>query len=130
MLFIQIFFKAFDHLDHGILIQKLDKLGLSLPVLNLMASCLEDRRQYVEYHGFGSLDVLARSGVPQGSVLGPLIFNIFVNDIVTNLDVQSLLYADDLKMSYVIGTEEDCSKIQDNLNKINNWCVLNQLPTP
>ena len=122
------FSKAFDRLDHGILVQKLDKLGLSLALLNLITSYLEDRRQYVEYHGFRSFDVLARSGVPQGSVLGPLLFNIFINDIVTNLDVQSLLYADDLKIFYVIETEEDCSKIQNNLNKINDWCVLNQLP--
>lgn len=121
------FSKAFDRLDHGILLGKLSKFGLSLALLDLITSYLENRRQYVEYRGYRSFDVLASSGVPQGSVLGPLLFNIFINDIVTELDVPSLLYADDLKIYYAIETEDDCVKLQDNLNKINDWCTLNLL---
>lgn len=96
--------------------------------LDFFSSYLENRRQYVEYRGYKSFDVLATSGVPQGSVLGPLMFVVFINDIVANLNVESLLYADDLKIYCVIENEQDCENLQNNLNKVNDWCLSNNLP--
>ena len=122
------FSKAFDRLDHGTLLEKLGKFGLSVAQLDFFSSYLENRRQYVEYRGYKSFDVLATSGVPQGSVLGPLMFVVFINDIATNLNVESLLYADDLKIYSVIENEQDCENLQNNLNMVNDWCLSNNLP--
>ena len=122
------FSRAFDRLDHAILLRKLEESGLSLPLLSLFKSYLTDRKQYVECRGFESNEITVTSGVPQGSILGPLLFIIFVNDIVSDLEVSYLLYADDVKIFCVINNILDCIKLQNNLNKINDWCHLNNLP--
>lgn len=122
------FSKAFDRLDHGILLNKLEKFGLSLPLLNLFKSYLSGRTQYVDCRGFISQEILVSSGVPQGSILGPLLFILFINDIVKDLDVHYLLYADDVKIFCAINNASDCLNLQNNLNKLNKWCVLNNLP--
>lgn len=122
------FSKAFDRLDHNILLKKLTLFGLSPALVMLFVSYLSRRKQYVVFGGFKSVEYLATSGVPQGSVLGPLLFNIFINDILTDLNVNCLLYADDLKIFEMVRSSEDCERIQRNLDKISNWCVLNKLP--
>lgn len=121
------FSKAFDRLDHCILIQKLNSAGLSTPLVTFFKSYLSNRKQYVEYDGFKSFEISVTSGVPQGSVLGPLLFNIFINDIVDNLNVNVLLYADDAKLYSHIKTIEDCIKLQQAVTKINAWCDTNGL---
>lgn len=122
------FSKAFDRLDHGILLCKLRRFGFSDKLLDLFASYLQDRRQYVEYRGFKSDQFLATSGVPQGSILGPLLFVIFINDLVDRIDVNCLLYADDLKIYCVINSIDDSHNLQHNLNEIDYWCMNNNLP--
>lgn len=122
------FSKAFDRLDHSILIAKLQNYGFSASMLEFFRSYLTHRRQYVECSGYRSVEVLATSGVPQGSNLGPLLFNIFINDIVCTLNVNCLLYADDMKLYCNIGNIEDCIKLQNDLLKVNNWCIANKLP--
>lgn len=123
------FSKAFDRLDHGILLTKLRKIGLSPDLLSVFKSFLCNRKQFVSFRGHRSSIISVTSGVPQGSILGPLLFNIFVNDIVDNLDddVHCLLYADDLKLYSQITCIHDCRKLQHNLDMVFQWCELNRL---
>lgn len=122
------FAKAFDRLDHGLLLTKLSKAGLSGSLIGLMHSYLSDRRFFVAYNGFASTERAASSGVPQGSILGPLLFSIFIDDILESINCQALLFADDLKIFSNVSRIEDCAAIQQNLHMVYKWSVSNMLP--
>lgn len=122
------FRKAFDKVDHEILIKKLDNYGFSQDTLKLIISYLKNRRFIVKFNGSYSNEFDAYSGVPQGSNLGPLLFLFFINDlpdIISNST--SLLFADDLKFFREIKSEEDCKLVQDDINAVYNWSILNKL---
>jgi Reverse transcriptase (RNA-dependent DNA polymerase) len=119
--------KAFDRLDHNILLIKLASFGLSPSLIELFKSYFHNRSQYVQLNGFKSGNYFATSGIPQGSNLGPLLFNIFINDISDVIDVNYLLYADDLKIYTTIQTITDCERLQANLNQVTVWCKTNNL---
>jgi ribonuclease P/MRP protein subunit RPP40 len=89
--------KAFDRVDHNILLQKLSEFDVHAILLKWFSSYLTGRRQFVSYNGFSSGEYFQGSRVTQGSVLGPLLFNVYINDIVTDLESHALLFADDLK---------------------------------
>jgi ribonuclease P/MRP protein subunit RPP40 len=72
-------------------------------------------------------EIIPTSGVPQGSILGPLFFKIFINDIVNGLLSLKLLFADDFKLYREISTISDCVHLQDDLLKLNRWCHENKL---
>ena len=91
-------------------------------------SYLSDRVQFVEYMGHRSNTFSVTSGAPQGSVLAPLIFSIFVNDIVSDLRSEVLLFADDVKLFRVIEDVGDCGLLQQDINRIWDWCEQNKLP--
>ncbi|XP_045463863.1 uncharacterized protein LOC123673424 [Harmonia axyridis] len=99
------FSKAFDLLDHGILLRKLSQFGLSSALIGLFKSYLSNRQQYVEFKGVRSTVFSSTSGVPQGSNLGPLLFIIFINDLAEVVDVDCLLFADDFKIYLESGVE-------------------------
>lgn len=121
------FSKAFDRLDHGKLIMKLTSFGLSTPLIQLFTSYLTKRRQYVQFDGLQSIEYVATSGVPQGSNLGPLLFNVFINDITDVIDTKCLLFADDLKIFSKVRNTEDCQRLSQNLYRIEDWCTSHKL---
>jgi len=123
------FSKAFDRLDHNILIKNFTYFyGFSSSLTNLFTSYVEKRSQHVECLGRSSVEIMATSGVPQGSILGPLFFNSFINKITENLKVNSLLYCDDMKLYCRIDKMEDCMQLQADLSLVNEWCKNNNLP--
>ena len=122
------FSKAFDSVNHNILIQKLQAFGFSGSLLNWLSNYLVGRIQLVKYKNFISNPIYATSGVPQGSHLGPLLFIIFINDITTIIkNVELLLFADDLKLCKSIKTIHDKIDLQESLDILYNWCVTNDL---
>lgn len=121
------FQKAFDQMDHFILLEKLDRFGFSNNLLWLFKSYLCNRIQYVRYRNFLSKGFSPTSGTPQGSNLGPFLFLSFINDISSVLTCEHLLYPDDLKIFSSIKTEADCVTLQDNLNFIIKRSMNNRL---
>src|SRR5215475_7294210 len=70
-----------------------------------------------------SLSCEVKSGVPQGSVLGPMLFNIYINDIYVNIGSKLLLFADDIKIGRSIKNSNDYRILQEDLNKLNMWAT-------
>lgn len=121
------FSKAFDTVDHSILIHKLSTVGICESMLNWFKSYLTNRRTYVAFGGFKSDSFSPPSGVPQGSVLGPLLFNIFINDIGSDFKCNYLSFADDLKVYTAVKSNRDIVNLQHDLNRLNTWCSVNRL---
>jgi hypothetical protein len=122
------FSKAFDRIDHNILLNKLRHFGFSDCLLNLFESYLSDRFCYVNVLGFYSARLVVNSGVPQGSNLGPLLFLLFINDIVEIFSLNVLLFTDDVKLYSTIRDISDCMRLQSNVDVLYGWCRSNGLP--
>lgn len=102
--------------------------GFSKKLLLLFASYFTNRKQYVFYKGSRSAEFLVFSGVPQGSILGPLLFLLFINDIGSIITHSSyLLFADDLKLYRIIKNLADCVLLQIDVNSVANWAKNNCL---
>ena len=121
------FAKAFDSINHKILISKLRCLGFSEGLILFFQSYLNHRQQYVAHGGYTSDLFTVHSGVPQGSNLGPLLFLIFVNDILDNLSCEKLMFADDLKIFCRINSPADCILLQEALDNIEQWSKDNSI---
>lgn len=123
------FSKAFDSIHHDILTYKLQHYGIRGIPLNLLRSYLTNRSQYVNIDGINSPKLPIVSGVPQGSVLGPLLFNIFLNDIV-NIQHPSklIIFADDCTLCTKSPDLHDLTNITEHsLSLIGKWSTLNKL---
>lgn len=122
------FKKAFDRVDNDILLSKLCNIGFSPRLLRFFASYLRDRQQYVQHGCFVSDSYHTRSGVSQGSILGPFLFGIMVNDLASvPKHAKCLLYADDLKLVYGIQELSDSQSLQEDVTSIYNWSKENKL---
>ncbi len=122
------FSKAFDSLDHNILLYKIRNYGFGNNLVSLITSYLTFRKCCVSHLGAKSRYFTPTSGVPQGSVLGPLLFLIFINDIGSCfVNTEFLLYADDLKIYKQINSEVDRTLMQNDLKKLCIWCTENKM---
>lgn len=120
--------KCFDRLDHTILRKKLLAVGISGNLYRWFSSYVANRCQTVVLNGYTSRPAFVPSGIPQGSLLGPLLFNIFINDVSSCFSYSSvLLLADDMKILSEIRTEEDAECLQHDLNIFQTYCITNRL---
>ena len=113
--------KAFDTVPHERLLKKLEANGIRGKVLNWIRAFLAGREQYVEIRGSRSRNLNVTSGVPQGSVLGPVLFLIYINDLVDQLECPVLLFADDAKIYKEIVSEESYQAMQRDLERLERW---------
>uniref|UniRef100_A0A131YPE6 Endonuclease/reverse transcriptase n=1 Tax=Rhipicephalus appendiculatus TaxID=34631 RepID=A0A131YPE6_RHIAP len=118
------FSKAFDRVAHRRLISKLACLNLDTHVLSWIECFLTNRSQHTVIDNIQSSSSSVLSGVPQGSVLGPLLFLIFINDIPANISSSIRLFADDCVLYRRISSTNDQLILQEDLNKIVNWCSV------
>ncbi len=115
------FQKAFDKVPHERLLIKLAALGVGGVVLNWIREWLNDRKQRVIINGEESTWVKVTSGVPQGSVLGPVLFLVFINDLDINLIGKIVKFADDAKLAHVVDNVEGRNKLREDLSRLFNW---------
>ena len=115
--------KAFDKVSHRRLVHKLIQAGFGGNLLNWFCSYLSSRRQRVTVLGATSEDLPVTSGVPQGSILGPALFLLYVNDLpeVISSSSRILMFADDKKIFREIKTLADASSLQEDLGKLAVW---------
>ena len=121
--------KAFDTLDHEILLNKLDHYGIRGKWLSWLRSYLSNRKQYVDLNGVNSNPEKIPVGVPQGSILGPLLFLIYVNDLPASLDkLTAVMFADDTNL---VTRGENLLDLVRTLNsdlaKLNDYFKANKL---
>ena len=125
------FKKAFDTVNHKILLDKLKTFNFDNNTSKLLKSYLTNRLQSTFISGCTSEEGLITYGVPQGSVLGPKLFLMFINDLTTCIkNCKYFLYADDIVMFKTLDSQQrahDLRLFQDNILAIENWCLQNEL---
>ena len=126
------FAKAFDTVSHDLILNKLKlQYGIDGSLLQLLVNYLQGRKQRVVLDNIASESITVLSGVPQGSILGPLLFVLFINDIYAGIDKATnfsiCLYTDDTKIWRKINSENDCVQLQKDINTLHNWSIKNKM---
>ena len=120
--------KAFDSVSHKILLDKLKHLGITDTVLKWFTSYLSDRKQFTEIDGSKSSNQIIDISVLQGSILGPILFLCFINDLNLSTELLTLLFADD---TAIVDSDSDINilinRVNCELQKVANWFRANQL---
>ena len=112
------FQKPFDSVPHARLQKKIESYGILGEIGSWIMDFLSNRKQRVCANGSFSSWADVSSGVPQGSVLGPLLFVIFINDLPEVVNCGIKIYADDAKIFEKGNSKSECSTLQDNINEI------------
>ena len=118
------FAKAFDAVPHRRLMGKLQSYGIKGNILKWIEQFLTGRTQVVLVNGTHSVSADVLSDILQGTVLGPLLFIIYINDILTNIESDGYLFADDTKIFRKISTLNDSLALQKDIYSLENWCKL------
>ena len=124
------FSRAFDSIDHDIFLRKLKLYGLSENCIKFLSSYIGNRTQATYVNGFKSPEATLECGTAQGSILGPLFYILYVNDIFSYVEYNKgvTMYADDtLLMAQGETQEASIQACQESLNQIVSWCKLNRL---
>ena len=121
------FSKAFDTVPHRRLLGKLAAYGVKGNLLSWIKAFLYNRTQEVVVNGSKSAPSPVISGIPQGTVLGPVLFVIYINDLLDNISSGGLMFADDTKIYRRITTRDDALQLQADINKLEEWSKLWQL---
>ena len=122
------FAKAFDSVPHQHLLLRLECLGISGDLLSWLGSYLTSRSQCVVINGHYSEWLPVLSGVPQGSILGPLMFILYIDDLHSLVQSSSLkIYADDVALYAAVSSQQDCVDLQGDLSRIHDWSLRWQL---
>lgn len=121
--------KAFDTIDHKIMIKKLNNAGFRGPFLNLLQDFFKERRQFVKIGDNKSREVTIKYGVPQGSSLSPMLFNLYVNDVhKINSHGKILQYADDTVLLLSHSDIQEATRIlQIDIHKLVKWFADNHI---
>ena len=121
--------KAFDTLLHDILLDKMSYYGVNGVAYNLLRSYLTQRQQIVEFDGFLSKSLEIKTGVPQGSVLGPFLFSIYINDLPVSTNLfKMIMYADDTTLFCDINNIQNLEiTLNAELLQITDWLAANKL---
>ena len=120
--------KAFDKVDHALLLKKMTKYGIHPRMIKWVESFLKDRSQQVVVDGHLSLAAIIISGVPQGTVLGPILFLIFINDITLCVSESiARCFADDTRIMKAISGNRDMEILQNDLNAVTKWSTRNNM---
>ncbi|CAM4525306.1 unnamed protein product [Caretta caretta] len=114
------FQKAFDKVPHQRLVSS---HGIREKVLPWIGNWLKDKKQRVGINGQLSEWRGVNSGVPQGSVLGPVLFNIFINDLEKAVTNEVAKFADDTKLLKIVKSQADCEELQKDLSKLGDWAT-------
>ena len=117
------FSKAFDKVAHNRLLHKLNRYGIQGKAADWIKVFLSGRSQQVVLDGESSTEVPVTSGVPQGSVLGHVLFLIFINDIPTGITSKLRLFADDTIIYRQITSQADSEELQKDLRQLEKWSV-------
>ena len=121
------FQKAFDKVSHKRLIKKIENYGITNPILSWIEDFLSRRYQRVSIEGEISNRMEDTTGIPQGSVLGPIIFVLYTNDLPDAVESEAYLFADDTNIFRSINSIDDQQILQNDLIKLENWsdkCLL------